>query len=189
MSQESSNSELLRAEIERHDWSTVKSFLGDASMLPSAIQALVFAHSDDDARAAYWRIDNVAIIQGRLSGSVAPLTSCLLVGLPIATEFSRAYVFDLLAVIAGGYDDHVDSATVGPISAKDCVRQMAQQLPVFVDELIHRGNSSCVDILLMCAIYDRTLREQVAGAFLEALQSPACARIADLIENSLADLQ
>jgi hypothetical protein len=188
MSQDPRGAELLRAEIGRHDWSKVKSFLGDGSMLPNAIQALVFARSDEQARAAYWNIDNVAIVQGRLSESVVPLTSCLLAGLPVANEFSRPYVLDLLAVIATGYDDHVDSDRVGPISVRDCVREMALQLPIFVDETLQRCNPSCVDILLMCATYDGTVRGRVSAVFQEALQSPACASIRDLISNSLADL-
>lgn len=186
--QEVTGVESLRLEIQRHDWSHLRSFRGDASTLPAAIEALVLAESGDEAREAYWRIDNVAMVQGRLSESAASLTSCLLAGLPLAGGAARPYVFDLLAVIAGGYDDHVDSNAVGPVSAKECVWQMAMHLPVFVDELLQRGNPSCVDILLMCAVYDPSLRDQVEAVFRKAMQIPACSRICSLIENSLADL-
>ncbi|KAB1916005.1 hypothetical protein [Micromonospora sp. AMSO31t] len=188
MNQEVFGVEPLRLEIARHNWSLLRSFRGDASTLPAAVEALVCAGSDDKAREAYWRIDNVAMVQGRLSESVVPLTSCLLAGLPLAGEAARPYVFDLLAVIAGGHGDHVDSSVVGPVSAKECVRQMAECLPVFVDELFRRGNSSCVDILLMCAVFDPRLRNRVEAVFRSALQEPTCGPISDLIESSLADL-
>jgi len=178
----------LRGEIGRHQWSRLRSFAGDASRLPAAIEALVFAESDEDAKAAYWRIDNVALVQGRLSESALPVTSCLLVGLPFARGKGRAHIFDLLATIAGGHDEHVDTEIVGAVSVRECVRLMARSLSTFVEE-VEQGDPSCVDILLMCAIYEPALREQVNEVFEEALKNPACAPIADLIENSIVDLR
>ncbi|MEU6206247.1 hypothetical protein ABZ814_22000 [Micromonospora musae] len=188
MSREAINLDALRIEIDRYDWCGLRSFMGDASMIPSAIEALAGAATPDAAQAAYWRIDNVAIIQGRLSQCVAPLTSCLLVALTLASDPARSRIFDLLATISGGYDDHVESSAVGPISVRECVGQMARHKRVFVDELTLRGNASCVDILLMCAIYDEALREDVIEAFRNALSSPESARIRDLIESSIAEI-
>ncbi len=180
--------EELRGELGKYDWSVLRSYLGRSSQLPSAIEALIFAESDQDARAAYWRIDNVAIVQGRLSESAYAVTSCLLIGLPFAKAASRDNVFDLLATIAGGYDRHIDIESVGPVSARECVRLMSRCLSTFTEE-VQRGNPSCVDIALMCAIYMPPLRVRVAEVFEEALDNPTCASIVDLIENSLVDLR
>ncbi|WP_430502023.1 hypothetical protein ACQRWP_10315 [Micromonospora trifolii] len=180
--------EQLRSELGRHDWSALRSYLGGASQLPSAIEALVFAESSQDAKAAYWRIDNVALVQGRLSESVYALTSCLLVGLPFAKAVGRGAIFDLLATIAGGHDEHIDNEIVGTVSVRECVLLMERCLPIFVEE-VQRGNPSCVDIVLMCAIYEPRLRGHVIEVFERALENPACVPIVDLIENSMVDLR
>lgn len=76
--------DLLNAEIARHDWRSVRSFHGDGSLLPLAVRRLVLAESRDAAWQAYWGIDNVAMVDGRLSQSVGPLTPTLLVALDVA---------------------------------------------------------------------------------------------------------
>ncbi|MEU5962345.1 hypothetical protein ABZ777_14155 [Micromonospora parva] len=166
----------------------MRSYLGGSSLLPQAIESLIFAESDQDAKAAYWRIDNVALVQGRLSESVYAVTSCLVVGLPFAKAAGRDRIFDLLATIAGGHDEHIDNEIVGSVSVRECVLLMKRCMLIFVEEL-QRGNPSCVDIVLMCAIYEPSLRGDVIEVFEKALGNPACAPIVDLIENSLIDLQ
>ena len=60
-------SERLVSELSRHDWSGLRSFIGDASFVPNAIMALASARSETEAMNAYWRIDNVVMVDGRLS--------------------------------------------------------------------------------------------------------------------------
>ncbi|GAB3140738.1 hypothetical protein GCM10027290_12050 [Micromonospora sonneratiae] len=175
-------------EIARYDWQRLKSFKGDAAALPSAINALVFAESEESAEKAYWQIDNVALLQGRLSECVAPLVSRLVAGLLHACSSGRAYILDLLAAIADDYDDHVDIGHVGPVSVRDCAHRMVVQFSLHVDELRLAGNPSCVDILLMREIYEERLTVQVKQILDEALHLDSCANIIDLIETSLADL-
>lgn len=182
------DSDPVDAEIGRYDWSALKSFHGDASALPAAVKALVAAEEDEPAKRAYWRIDNVALIQGRLSECAAPVVSCLVAGLPQARGSGRAEILDLLATISGGYDDHVDVERVGPVSVADCVHRMIPALPLFVDELWRTGNASCVDLLLMCGIYAEGCRARVREILEAALRLGSCGGVKDLIEASLADL-
>lgn len=178
----------LKGELERYDWRRLKSFVGDASSIPAAILDLVSAPSPEVAKHAYWRIDNVAIVQGRLSQSAEPLSRCLVRGLPVATPDARRYVIDLLATIAGGYDDHVDINEVGPVSIAACIEPMIESLDLFERELSDNGDPSCVDILLMCGLHDSDIRERVRSDFRRALDNPLSAPIQDLIQNSLTDL-
>jgi hypothetical protein len=179
----------LTAELDRYDWRQFKSFVGDGSSLPSALLALVSAESAEVAKQAYWRIDNVAMVQGRLSQSAEPLSGCLVKGLFVATPPARRYLFDLLATIAGGYEDHVDISEVGPVSIARCIEPMVQSLDVFESELSEKGDPSCVDILLMCALNNSTLKERVRSDLERALASPLSVSIRSLIQNSLADLE
>ncbi|MYQ45991.1 hypothetical protein GTW40_13125 [Streptomyces sp. SID4985] len=179
---------LLAAELERYDWSAHRSFLGGAERLPDAVERLASAESAQEADVAWSEIDSVALVQGRLSECALPLTSCLVAGLEGAGTEGRRRMFDLLATIAGGYDDHVDIALVGPVSVRECVRRMTDRLGLFAADLKAHGNPSCVDVLLMCGVYDASARDHVSDVFREALALRSCAGITDLIEASLADL-
>ncbi|WP_123555354.1 hypothetical protein [Kitasatospora cineracea] len=133
-------------------------------------------------------IDNVAHVQGRLSECAVAVTKCLAFGLPLAGSYGREYILDLLATMAGGYDDHVDSGPAGPVSVRDCVRAMAGVFDFCVEEMKRRGNATCVDIILMCGVHEEGLRKSAHEALREALTLDSCARIEELIESSLQDL-
>ncbi|MEW2133633.1 hypothetical protein [Streptomyces sp. NPDC005435] len=179
---------LLAAELERYDWSAHRSFLGGAERLPEAVERLASAESAREADAAWSEIDSIALVQGRLSECALPLTSCLIAGLESAGAEGHRRMTDLLATIAGGHDDHVDTGLVGPVSVRECVRRMTDRLGLFAADLKAHGNPSCVDVLLMCGVYDASVRDRVSGVLREALALRSCARITDLIEASLADL-
>lgn len=185
-----SNSSLaqLDTEIASYDWRRLRSFSADSSTLPAAIKDLARAETEKDARVAYWHIDNVTLVQGRLSESTPAVVSCIVAALPAASTAGRTYMLDLLAAIAGGYDDHIDVAQVGPVSAKECVRRMLPAISLYVDELRREGNPSCVDILLMCGMYEERIRNRVASVLTDAQTLDSCARIRDLLETSLAEL-
>ncbi|MGW1407483.1 hypothetical protein [Streptomyces sp. NPDC002403] len=179
---------LLTAELDKYDWRVLRSFVGGAARLPESIRLLVSAKSEEEVEIAELGIENIALVQGRLSECVPPLTSCLVVGLDLAEGRGLSRIFDLLATIAGGYDDHVDIDSVGPVSVRDCVRRMAEKLDLYVKELRENGNPSCVDILLMCGVYDEAARGYVSDVFRSALELRSCSGITDLIEVSLEDL-
>lgn len=179
---------LLTAELDKYEWSILRSFVGGAAGLPKSIRMLVLARSEEEAEIAERGIENVALVQGRLSECVPPLTSCLVTGLDFAEGSGLSRILDLLATIAGGYDDHVDIESVGPVSVRDCVRRMEGKIDFYVKGLKESGNPSCVDILLMCGIYDESVRGYVSDVFHSALELRSCSKITDLIEASLEDL-
>ncbi|MET8089349.1 hypothetical protein [Micromonospora sp. NPDC005220] len=178
----------LLAELARYDWQTLKSFKGSAVDVRSAITDLVSAETGAAAERAYWRIDNTALIQGRLSQCCPAVVSCLVVGLTEAPAVSRPLIIDLLATIGGGYDDHVDIAWVGPVSSHDCIQRMAVGFETYERELRERGNASCVDILFVCGKDSAQMLPRVRQVLVEALALPSCRPISELVEASLADL-
>jgi hypothetical protein len=178
----------LTLELARHDWTAFRTFIGDASLVPAAVTALASAESDEQALAAYWRIDNVVMVDGRLSEAVEPLTPCLIVALDSAAVPAFNTILDLLSAIAGGYEEHVDNQTVGRASVKMCVETMASRLNVFIEELFASGNASCVDILLGCAVYVESTRDEVRDALTKALSLRSSLGIRTDIEIAIDDI-
>jgi hypothetical protein len=188
MSQEHEAASALAAELARHDWTAFRTFLGDASGVPAAIAALEASESRERAMAAYWRLDNVVAVDGRLSEAVEPVTSCLLVAMDSALEPGRKSILDLLDVVATGYEEHVDNQIVGRASVQTCVEMMAGRLNVFINEMNSSGNASCVDILLMCAVHVAAVRHDVRQALNRALSMRSCLSIREHIEIAIDDL-
>lgn len=116
----------LDEEIARHDWRSVGSFIGDGSLRrePSGVWA---GPGRATTWLAYWGIDNVAMVDGRLSQRVGPLTPTLLVALDVAGSEGRPLIIDLLANIAGGYSRAC--TPVGPVA----LRSQGQQIDVRSD--------------------------------------------------------
>jgi len=181
-------SRALSLELARHDWAAFRTFIGDASMVPAAVAALASAESSEQALAAYWRIDNVVMVDGRLSEAVEPLTPSLLVAMDSAALPAYNTILDLLSAIAGGYEEHVDNQAVGRASVKTCVEMMASRLNIFIEELFASGNASCVDILLGCSIYVERTRGEVRDALTRALSLRSSLGIRTHIEIAIDDL-
>lgn len=178
----------LSVELARHDWTTFRTFTGDASRVPAAIAALTSAESEEQAEAAYWRIDNVIAVDGRLSEAVEPVTSCLLVAMDLAPPPGRSSILDLLDVIATGYEEHIDNGVVGRASVRTCVEMMANSLNSFIEELFASGDPSCADILLMCAHHVDGVLDEVREALVSALSLRSCLSIREHIEIAIDDL-
>jgi hypothetical protein len=185
---DSSARNVLDDEMSKHAWDSLRSFRGSSTTLPDAIRSLVRADSDDEADAAYWAIDNVTLVQGRLSQSSVAVAASLVAGLGVSTRLAKGYIIDLLAQISGGYDDHVDLASVGPVSWSDCMREIAEGFDVYLTMLDVEGNSSCVDLILMCATFDPALRARAVETFQHILSSGDFPDIQDLVAASLAEL-
>lgn len=67
-----------------------------------AIRDLPSVTTHDQAHELYWRIDNVAVIQGGLFPAGPKILPALLDGLFNANEISRPYLLDAIYEIAGG---------------------------------------------------------------------------------------
>lgn len=85
-------------------WASFVTASGPAESVEVALRDLFAAESEEDAEAAYWRLDNEVVVQGRMY----PLVVCLvpLLGLVLAlrqgSAVARRHVVELLAEFALG---------------------------------------------------------------------------------------
>ncbi|MER7997806.1 hypothetical protein [Streptomyces sp. NPDC095613] len=172
-----------------YDWSALRCFAGSAAGLPAAVRDLLSAATGATAEEAYWRIDGVALVQGRLSESCMAVCAVLVNGLPGATEHGRRQALDLLAQISGGYEEHVDSAAVGPVSYAACMREIVRGFPLYRERVETDLDASCVDLVLMCGLADERLRDAAVRVLERALDAASDRDVRELIANSLGDLR
>jgi hypothetical protein len=55
---------LVEMELNRWDWSNIMECDGPATKIPSAIRELISADTPQEARAAYWKLENHVVVQG-----------------------------------------------------------------------------------------------------------------------------
>lgn len=175
--------------LNKWDWSSLRSFGGRSESLTDAIRALICAESSDAANRAYWQIDNVTMIQGRLSQSSQAVASCLVASLPSASAWSLPLALDLLAQISGGYENHVDADQVGPASRAGCMSEIVAGFDFYCRSLRDEGNSSAIDLILMCALFDISLRDAAIEEFKSSLDLFGESPVRGLIEASLEELE
>lgn len=178
----------MEIELSRHDWLELRCFAASAAGLRDAVRDLVYADSREAASAAVARINNVTIVQGRLSQSSVAVAACLVQGLSVAVGPAREAIVDLLAEISGGYDDHVDLALVGPISYQDCIQEISLAFPVYC-ELVELGNPSAIDLVLMCGLNVLGLRARAEFVLAAASGIQGLGQHRDLLLDSLQDLR
>ncbi|UOX90827.1 hypothetical protein MUY14_09435 [Amycolatopsis sp. FBCC-B4732] len=63
----------MEIELARHNWAELRIF-ADSATLPDAVRALVAAKDQKSAKAAYWRIDDVVLLDGCLT-EAAPVVA------------------------------------------------------------------------------------------------------------------
>lgn len=94
---------VTRALIAEVEWAHLRSGTGNGADLPQALADLWAATSASEAGDAYWRIDNVAIVQGELYEAALPTLEVLLsMAATIPPGPARASVAELIQQIIFG---------------------------------------------------------------------------------------
>ncbi|NBH08282.1 hypothetical protein [Amycolatopsis sp. SID8362] len=181
----------MEIELARHNWAGLRSF-ADSATLPDAVRALVAANDTESAKAAYWRIDNVALLDGCLTEAATAVAASVVQALSRLSEPSLAYALELLAQISGGYVHKPSEQGLGPVSVEECVHEVSLAFPFFCELLEVSGVSqicaSCVDLITSCGRYERTLTERARYVLSGALDLPGLQSHRELILDSLRDL-
>jgi len=103
---------LLKLELAAVDWSSMRVMEGiDAARIPTAVERLVSAESEEEAREAYWQLDNTVVVQGQLfeaAQHLVPALHAALVG-ELASP-AREAIADLLVEICAGEADESEVA-------------------------------------------------------------------------------
>ena len=95
---------LVEAELGRLDWGKMQCSHGPATKVPEAIRELLAAGNPQEADRAYWKLENVVVVQGQLFESALYVVPVILAAL-IETErprFVRISLQGLLFEIVNG---------------------------------------------------------------------------------------
>ncbi|GIH73044.1 hypothetical protein [Sphaerimonospora thailandensis] len=97
---------IVRAELGRHNWGSLRAMGGEADRVPESILTLLSSETEDDAWAAYWELENCVVVQGQLfeaSQYVVPVLLAALVG--EISQVARKAVLELLFQLVSGESD------------------------------------------------------------------------------------
>ncbi|MFV2099353.1 hypothetical protein ACFHW1_28440 [Micromonospora sp. LOL_014] len=102
---------VTRALIESVNWAALRADSGNGGGIPRALNDLWEASSEDEARRAYWQIDNEAVVQGQLYESAVPTLQALLsMASVIPSGPRRRAVAELIQQIVFGQPHSLENA-------------------------------------------------------------------------------
>jgi len=178
-------------ELERFDWGSLRS-AGSAAAIPSAIEALRTAGSEDAAKQAYWRIDNEVIVQGELFEAAVPTACCLVAALGSCTEASRARIVELLFQLATGTPHSSEFARGARELHHLCRREVLRAAPLIFESFERAPPESLdlwVDLLIVFSEEDKSLAPRVQWYLGRALRLDIHAGLRESIQRAIVNLQ
>jgi hypothetical protein len=162
-------------EIHRYDWASLEASV-DVTQVPAALQRLMEAETEAQARGAYWQIDNTVVFQTALYPGALPTIKCLTTMLPVCTPVARRFILELMEQIGGWKGSGTDESptpTDEPrgheyeqdrLLRQQCQRELLYSVGAFLSYLEHgtpKEQNLCIYLLATCALRDRSLKEQV----------------------------
>ncbi len=179
-----SKSEFPLQDFERYPWARLRASVS-AIGVPTAIHRLATAETQEEADSAYWRIDNVVILQGCLYEAVVPTVTCVILALPLATPIGRVQMIEFLSQVANGFWVKEELAHVPPDWPDRCRSELLRGASFYLELLPTASPDElqwCVDLLTYCAVWDPKLRQAVSSHFSELLQKDQ-GKLRDFIEK------
>lgn len=176
-------------EAERYDWSRLRA-MGSASGIPGALAALQSATSEQDARSAYWKIDNTVIVQGALYEAALPTTACAVSVLARCTSESRPWCLELLVQLGSGQPEPSELEATNGRLQELCAQELSRGFSLYLDFLengTEDERESCVDLLGLCARSDTSLRARVNWYLNRLLREELSEGLRQLTENWLQE--
>jgi hypothetical protein len=183
----------MEVELGRHDWLNVRTYLGSSDVLASAVRALCYAASAEEARRAFEIVESATVVQGRLAQSATAVASCLSHALYVANEAALPRVLLMLSVIAAGSDEWADRDGVGPASHRACMAHVLGGFPTYCEVLENSGSVEArlpaIDLICMCGADNPLLTAAAIAALTAARQREGDTGVVALIDNSLEELR
>ncbi|WP_299542243.1 hypothetical protein [uncultured Streptomyces sp.] len=117
---------LAEIEIDRIRWEDFRTLDGRANEVPRALRRLFAAGGEDEVMGAYWELENVVVVQGKLHSAALPTVSVLLAGLldEMSADARDAVVELLLQIVTGESDK--DEVALGNADLGDQCRAAAR---------------------------------------------------------------
>ncbi|WP_181871291.1 hypothetical protein [Sphaerisporangium album] len=98
---------VVRVELDRHDWESLRMAGGTAEHVPGSILRLVAGQAEDEVSAAYWELENHVVVQGQLFESAYYVVPALLAALlEDPSRTARESILELLFQIVAG-ESHI----------------------------------------------------------------------------------
>ena len=113
------------------DWARLRCTHGDARTVPAALDALVRSEDQEQAQNAYWRLDNVVVVQGSVFEAGPAVVEPLIRALVIAGPHGRRMALELLLQLVGGWTDPSETDRLGRDLAAECRERASAGLEVF----------------------------------------------------------
>ena len=182
----------MEFELLRHDWEALQGPHGGTQRLPQAIRDLHAAVDESTAAEAAQRIDQIVFANDLLSQVSPALASCLVHCVWTCSGSGLGHALGLLADICGGSASESDPNVFGPVTWEECMAEIVTGFPVFA-EILETGQDraslvSCIDLLMMCGLYEPRLRDRARHYLRLAFDQPELAEHRGLIVDSLAEL-
>jgi hypothetical protein len=173
-------------EMDRFDWGKLHA-KGSSARVPDALVELASASTEEQADAAYWRIDNVVVVQGTLYEAAVPTTACLVALLPKCNNVVRERVLELLVQLGSGES----APNVDVDVAAECRREILLGYCEYA-HLLESGEDRervhAVDLMGLCATADPTLGGRVKWYFRRSLEGERDAGVRVLLNNWIVEL-
>jgi hypothetical protein len=152
---------MISWESERYDWSRLAAVGGrTADDVPRALEDLRAAVTDEAASEAYWRIDNVVVVQGRVLQSAAPTAACAVTLVASAASvFSRTRLLELLEQLSGADSVEGDPGIRGAIIAE--IRRGFAMYAGLIEYGTTLEQELCAELLVECARGEPALKIRV----------------------------
>lgn len=114
-------------DLDRIPWATLRASGGRrADQIPDALRILATTSDEEEAKAAYWRIDNVVVIQARVFEAAEYVVPFALQLLFASSVVVQCLALELLIQLTGGWTDP-DEIARGNVDLVDHCRARAKE--------------------------------------------------------------
>ncbi len=167
------------------DWSALRTDSGSGVGLPSAVRDLANASSESAAEAAYWRIDNEAVVQGELYEAAEPVLAALLwLGAEMPDGPAKKSIAELIQQIVCGQPAESEVAAGNGAVGDRCRQLAAGGLWLFYGWLASTDDDirQCALLIINRVDSDGLRKRRLFSALRSGFSSFGILKILDLID-------
>lgn len=113
------------------DWSQVRCALGGSEGVPVALASLAAAASEKEATEAYWKLDNVVVVQGSVFEAGPLVVEPLIRMVASSVGPVRRWSLELLLQMLGGWTEPAELERIGRDLVQECRARAMAGLEVF----------------------------------------------------------
>ncbi|WP_157640833.1 hypothetical protein [Longispora albida] len=182
----------MELQLSRHNWPTLRTPKGNASLIPHLIQDLLNSENHESAEAAGARIEDILFANGLLCEASLAVAECMVHALWKCPDAAIPFALNILIDIADGSVTEADPDFLGKVRYADCMSAVALGFPAYVEILDSETDAStraiCIDLICSSGVFLERIRNQAIYYLTQVLKQPSMLDYRILIENSLRAL-